>query len=321
NELVRINAAESVHTIVLLIDSPGGTVDGMESFAEAIKNSPKTTVSVIDGMMASAAYRIGSSADKIIATAKTDIIGSIGTMISFYDRTQYNEDQGIILREYFADASKDKNRDFREAKAGKGRLLIESLLNPMNDIFLEAVKENRGDKLNEKETLTGKTFLAEQAKEYGLIDEISSLDTTIENLLNKNTSIKMKIKSTFKNIMSLLGITASTEEVELSQEQLTKIDAALPELEQAKAKVTELEASAKTDKETIAAVTKERDEANAKVAKLEEDLKKEKAEVERLGKMDAGKFSNAESKGDKRADADEVDPMQMDFQKELLEKV
>lgn len=210
---------------------------------------------------------------------------------------------------------------FRDAKQGKGRMLIEEYLNPTNDIFLSAVRENRGDKLNEKETLTGKTFLAEQAKEYGLIDEISSIDETINNLLKNKASTSMKIKSTFKNIMSLLGITAATEEVELTQEQLQKIDASLPELEQTKAKVTELEAAAATDKETITAITKERDAAKGSLTTAQAEVTRLTAEVERLGKLDAGSFSGTDAKEDKRDDSKEVDAMEMDFQKELNEKV
>src|SRR5690606_30453552 len=89
---------------------------------------------------------------------------------------------------YYATKSKDKNKDFREAREGNGKLLIERLLDPMNDVFLNAVRVNRGDKLNEKETLTGKVFLSEEAMSLGLIDEISSMDEVLGKTIKKYKS-------------------------------------------------------------------------------------------------------------------------------------
>lgn len=323
NEFNRISASESVQTIVLHIDSPGGQVDGTEAFADAIAASSKEVIALVDGTCASAAYWLASAADKIIATANTDIIGSIGTMISFYDRSAYMEEMGIVLREYYADASSDKNKMAREAIEGKGRLLIEGMLNPMNDIFLAAVTKNRGKVLNQKETLTGKTFLSAKSLEYGLVDEISSADKTFDTLIQKQnkTSITMKISSTFTFILGLLGIKASgSDKVELSEEQLTKIDGSLKELADAKAKVTELEAAATASTEkitgleaSVTAVTKERDTAKEKITELE-------AEVKKLGALDAGALSKTSGQGD-RFEEPKNDPAEMAFQKELNDKL
>jgi signal peptide peptidase SppA len=316
NELSKINATDSIQAIVLLIDSPGGTVDGTQALAEAIKASNKETIAVIDGMAASAAYWIASAADRIIATSKTDIIGSIGTMCSFYDRSQYMAENGVILREYYATDSKDKNKMMRKAMDGDGKLLIEEMLNPTNDIFLEAVRTNRGQGLNEKETLTGKTFLAEDALKYGLIDEVSSFDTTISNLLQKNkNSLTMKIGAAFKNLIAFLSIKLSsdTDQVDLTQEQLEKIDAVLPELATAKERITEMEASAATAAETVS-------QLQGQVTSLTTERDALKAEVERLGKLDAGAFSRSQSEGDKAPDA-VTDPAKMSFQEELNNKL
>lgn len=172
----------SVQSIVLLIDSPGGTVDGTASFAETIKRSKKTTLAVVDGMAASAAYWIGSSANKMVATSKTDIVGSIGTMVSWRDWSKAYEERGIVLREYYATASTDKNKAYREANAGDGRMLVAEMLDPINNEFTGAVKSNRKNSLNleQENVLTGKTYVASKGKQVGLIDSIMPFDQAIK---------------------------------------------------------------------------------------------------------------------------------------------
>ena len=152
----------SVQSIVLLIDSPGGTVDGTAAFADAVKKSSKYTMAIVDGMAASAAYWIGSSAKEMVATSKTDIVGSIGTMVGWRDTSKAYEAHGIVLREYYATKSTDKNRAFREANAGDGRMLVQEMLDPINNEFTTAVKSNRSGKINleQEDVLTGKTYIA-----------------------------------------------------------------------------------------------------------------------------------------------------------------
>lgn len=319
NEINKIKSTESIQTIILLIDSPGGTVDGTQALGESISTSKKETIAMIDGMACSAAYWIASSADKIVATSQTDIIGSIGTMISFYDRSQYMEENGIVLREYYAEASKDKNKMMREAVKGNGKLLVKELLNPINDVFLSWVKSNRGDGLDEEETLSGKTFLAEKAKELGLIDEVSSFDTVINQILQKQKpSFEMKLKISFKNILGFLGIKAAegAETVDLTEDQVQKIEAALPDLETTKAKVTELETAATAKDAKIT-------ELEGKVTGLTTERDALQVKVTELGKLDAGKKTAAPAAKDPAVanENPEVDAMEMDFQKEMLNKV
>lgn len=190
-------ATESIKTILYVIDSPGGTVDGTQSFANAIKSSGKQTIALVDGMMCSAAYWIGSSCDKIYSSNSTDMIGSIGTMCALKDNTEEMKTKGIVLREYYATDSTDKNKMFSDAQKGDGKALISEMLDPMNDMFMEAVKENRYGKLNKSENvLTGKTYMTDAAQAAGLIDGISSIDSIINSNKLSNTSYSTKGKTT-----------------------------------------------------------------------------------------------------------------------------
>lgn len=173
----------SVQAIVFLHDSPGGTVDGTQSFADAVKASTKRTITLCEGMMCSADYWVGSSSDEVYASSETDIIGSIGTMISFYDYSKAIEKEGIILRQYYATESKDKNKATTDAMNGDGKALVSEMLDPINDIFLSAVKDNRGAKLSlsKENVLTGKVYTSPKAVTLGLIDGIASFDEVMSS--------------------------------------------------------------------------------------------------------------------------------------------
>ncbi len=188
-------AADSpaVQCIVFMMDTPGGTVDGTQSFANTIAGIDKRTVCLVDGMMASAGYWIGSHCDEVYASDTTNFIGSIGTMCSLYDDSSYMEKEGIVLREYYATASKDKNNAIGEAIKGDGKKLVEEILDPLNNEFLSAVKSRRPD--IKKEALSGKIYTAKTAMEMGLIDGIKNIDeilSTTSSTQTSKTKVNMK---------------------------------------------------------------------------------------------------------------------------------
>jgi ClpP class serine protease len=193
--------------------------------------------------MASAAYWIGSSAKEIIASGKTARIGSIGTMISM--RKPYGE-----IIEIYADDSKDKNKAYIEALNGNPTPIKEEMLNPLNDIFLASVKQNRGAKLDldKENVLTGKVYLAEDAVKYGLIDAIGTFEYAVERvteLAKTNQSFNynynyssMKFKASWAALLALVGFTASASEKDLpavSEEHFEKFNAEVAALQAAKA--------------------------------------------------------------------------------------
>ena len=85
-----------VEAIVLDIDSPGGTIGGVEAFSDLVfaARQKKPIVAFAGGMMASAAYWFGSAANYIIAE-KTAEIGSIGVLMIHYDLSKRDEKLGM----------------------------------------------------------------------------------------------------------------------------------------------------------------------------------------------------------------------------------
>ena len=179
------SSTPSVQTILYVVDSPGGTVDGTKAFADAIKASTKKTVCLVDGCMASAAYWIGSSCDEVYASSVTDVIGSIGTMCALVDASAALDKKGYVIREYYATESSDKNKMFSDAVKGNGKALISEMLDPMNNAFMGAVKANRPNV--SESALSGKTYMADKAMEVGLVDGIATFDELVATAMQASS--------------------------------------------------------------------------------------------------------------------------------------
>ena len=128
----------------------------------------------------------------------------------------------------------------------------------------------------------------------------------------------------FQHIRSFLGIASTATKMELTEDQIEKIDASLGELsvitaerDAIKTRVTELEATATADKEVITGLQGQVTTLTEAKTAAEAEVVKQKAEVERLGKLDAGAFTKVTSQEEKK-DAETVEMSAS--QKELYEK-
>lgn len=270
NLIAQANASPNIDAIVLVMDTPGGSVDGTEVFSNVIKSSAKPVVVYVDGMMCSAGMWIGSAAKHIMASSQTDVVGSIGVMCSFADYSEYYKKAGIKVHTVYADQSKHKNHEYIEALKENYKPMKQDSLNVLADMFIATVKENRGNKITSDEVFTGHTYFTSDAIKLGLVDSVGSLSnaiqlaadlakTTISTQVLTQTKNEMKIATSFKGILAFVGkaFKAEDTEVELTAEDLTKIEAVIPENE--------------TLKTTNATLTSELDAAKAEVATLKSD--------------------------------------------------
>jgi protease-4 len=182
----------NIDGIVLDIDSGGGSVDAIPPMIEAIRKIQtqlnKPVVACAD-LCASAAYYVASYCDRIIAgNSLSSEFGSIGVMMSWWDLQPYYEKEGFKFHKIYAPESDYKNLPFEKALKGDYDLIKEEELSPLALTFMNAVKTNRGSKLdlNIEGLLNGRMFYASNgkdeklnAKHAGLIDEVSSLDRAI----------------------------------------------------------------------------------------------------------------------------------------------
>ena len=178
-------ADSSVRVIVLRINSPGGLVSGVKELADFIGKVDKPVYAYADGLMASAAYWIGSAA-KQIAAPVTASVGSIGVRTLHIDWSKWNERQGLAFTHLAAGSYKVLgNEDEPLSKEAKNYFLDQ--LNTLYDIFVGSVASQRKtDRRKAEKMADGKIFLAEDAKEVGLIDRIETdFESYLATILKK----------------------------------------------------------------------------------------------------------------------------------------
>ena len=248
-----------ISAMVLHIDSPGGTVDGTEALANIIRNTNKPVVAFADGLMASAAFWIGSAASEIMTSTDTDEIGSVGVIMRFADWQPHWEKKGVKFHTVAASTSPEKSKAFDELRAGNYEPYIKDVLDPIDKKFMDTIKE-RFPGCEEKH-LTGKVFFARDVmgifvNSIGTLSDSVARAYQLANPKEENTNHNLKNTRSMKQFAKLnavLGLDAlesADESVSLNEEQLEVIEAAFTHNDQAVAE-------ARTEAETL------RDAANA----------------------------------------------------------
>lgn len=192
-----------VHSIILHIDSPGGTVDGTPALADLVRDAgtQKTVVAFADGLMASAAYWIGSAVSAIYIDGPTTAVGSIGVVASHVDISQAEAQQGIKTTEISSGKYKRIASSYAPLSE-EGRQSIQEQTDYLYSIFVETVASHRGVSIETvlQNMADGKIFIGQQAIDAGLVDGVSTLDALIASLAagSKPTSTPVGVAGNLK---------------------------------------------------------------------------------------------------------------------------
>lgn len=162
---------DSIKGFIIEVDSPGGTPVAGEEVANSIKRSAKPVVVYVRQRGTSAAYWAASPADRIFASKNSDV-GGIGVTMSYTSEAEKNKKEGIIYNQLSSGKYKDLGSPDKTLTQEE-RVLIERDLNIVHENFVQEVALNRKLPVEKVRIIAdGSTFLGEQAKAFGLIDEI-----------------------------------------------------------------------------------------------------------------------------------------------------
>ena len=194
---------QRVNGILLDIDSPGGTVNGADETAELVFSArgKKPIIAYSSGMMASAAYLIGSAADKIIV-GKNAEVGSIGVLMIHRDFSKAEEKFGVKTTYLKAGRFKAVGNP-SEPLSDEAREIFQAELNHIYSNFIETVSLHRDaeeDKVR-SDMAEGRIFIGNQAVGAGLADEVANIQTALGQASGEETtnrrmdSMKPEIKT------------------------------------------------------------------------------------------------------------------------------
>lgn len=190
-------ADPSIGTIVLDVDSPGGTIPGVPEAADAVfeARDQKKIVAVANSKMASAAYWIASQAHEVVAipSAIEPSVGSIGAFVAHMDLSAKLEKEGIKPTLIAAGKHKVDGNPFEPLSDGK-RAEMQAMVDQAYDRFVKAVARGRGVSVSDVRGGygEGRALSAVDAKAAGLIDRIATMDEILGRVLGRRSAGGMR---------------------------------------------------------------------------------------------------------------------------------
>ena len=199
-----LQIAQPADEIVVRLTSPGGAVPqyGLASSQlERLKQAGLRCVVCVDTVAASGGYMMAAVADKIIA-APFAIIGSIGVVTgipNFHRVLQKNE---VDYHLFTAGKYKRTVTPFSEV-TDEGKQKLQDDITAIHEAFKRLIKEGRPNVDIEK-IATGEYWLASQAKEKGLVDEIMTSDDYLGSKLDDCEVIEITTETEQNRIEKLI---------------------------------------------------------------------------------------------------------------------
>jgi signal peptide peptidase SppA len=180
-QLREARADPEVRAVLLDIDSPGGEATGMFATARLVSaiNQTKPVLAFVNDVAAAAAYGIASAAREIVVSP-TSMVGSIGVVLTHFDRSGELEDRGIKPTLIHAGAHKVDGHPFGPLSDAV-RADLQAEVMKIYDQFVGLVAEGRSGPMTEQaiRATEARTYLGTDAIAQGLADRVASLDEVI----------------------------------------------------------------------------------------------------------------------------------------------
>jgi signal peptide peptidase SppA len=190
-------ADDDIRAIVLDVDSPGGSVYGVEELAAEIYKARgrKPIQAVVNSEMASAAYWIGSAADRIDITP-SGMAGSIGVVTMHEDWSENLQGEGIKVTLVATPERKVEGNPY-EPLGSEARDRMESVAGQYYSAFVKAVAKNR--KTTEATVRAnygqGRMLTAKEALAAGMVDGIATLEAVLARLGGNAEAANLTVKA------------------------------------------------------------------------------------------------------------------------------
>ncbi|MFD2206630.1 S49 family peptidase [Kiloniella antarctica] len=175
-----------IETIILMCDSPGGTVAGTQYLADTVAAAAtkKPVIAQVDGMCASACYWVASQATRIIASGDSEI-GSIGVRMAIYDFSEAFRTEGI--KPIPIDTGEFKSMGLQGTEVTEAQVAhLQGIVDGIFEDFKSTILSGRSMSAEGLNNIAdGRMFRAEDALANGLIDGIAHHTETLQEIRSK----------------------------------------------------------------------------------------------------------------------------------------
>jgi len=179
-QLADADANPNVNSILLHIDSPGGTITGLPELAAKIRAVSKPVVAYTEGTAASAAYWIASQADNVILSESAEV-GSIGVYVALLDQSAALEDAGYKINAISAGENKLDYADFKPL-SDEARERLQANVTKWHDRFKADINIKRDVP---ESSMTGQVYEGLEGIEAGVADAVvNDLNDVISLMVN-----------------------------------------------------------------------------------------------------------------------------------------
>jgi len=176
NEIEKAKQNSNIKGVLLVVNSPGGSVAPSVELAYAIKElkSIKPVVVYASGVIASGSYYASIWANKIIANPGS-MVGSIGVIMQGVNAEELMEKIGVSTQTVKAGKYKESGTPTRKWFDYEKEQL-QSVIDDTYNMFISDVANARKlDVKNHTKFADAKIFTASQAKKVGLVDEVATI--------------------------------------------------------------------------------------------------------------------------------------------------
>lgn len=207
----------SVGTIVLDVDSPGGSVPGVMELSDKIhqaRGSGKRIIAVANTLAASAAYWIASAADELVVTPSGEV-GSVGVYMIHMSYADMLAKEGVEATIIRAGEHKAEGNPY-ERLNDDAKEYAQSQVDEVYSEFVGALARNRGT--TREKVLSdfgqGRVLKARAALDAGMVDRIATLEEVLSGLgLSANGPSPTLLKQTGKTVTLGADAAVPAEEV------------------------------------------------------------------------------------------------------------
>ncbi len=167
----RVAGDTTARALIVAIDSPGGTVAGVEAIHAALTRvaAAKPVVATMGATAASAGYMVALPAARIFAREGT-LTGSIGVILQSFDASELLSRLGVHPETIASGILKDQPSPFRPLSE-EGRAALTQVVQDMQNQFVRMVAAGRNMSEEAVRAIAdGRVMAGSRARDAGLVD-------------------------------------------------------------------------------------------------------------------------------------------------------